>query len=119
MRPTRRIKTSTRDALGELDRLRQQAMGSAPVRSPRTTAARPATRAAAATNGAGELHRDIQLTLPRADFHRARRFSLTLQVQDGDQQVVESVQDFQVDFSDTASIEKILLRLNIALAPKG
>ncbi len=75
-------------------------------------------REAAASNGTGELRRDIQLTLPREDFRRARRFSVTLQVEDGDDRVMEAVRNFQVDLHDTESVEKLLLRLNIALAPK-
>ncbi len=100
-------KTSQRNVLDELERLRQEAMG-----SPSTT------REAAAGNGTGELRRDIQLTLPREDFRRARRFSVTLQVEDADAQVVEAVRNFHVDLHDTESLEKLLLRLNIALATK-
>ena len=72
----------------------------------------------AASNGTGELRRDIQLTLPRADFRRARRFSVTLQVEDEDARVVEAVRNLRVDLHDTESVEKLLLRLNIALATK-
>lgn len=99
-------KTSNRNVLEELERLRQQAMGPAPQRS------------AASTNGAGELRRDIQLTLARDDFRRARRFSVTLQVEDEESRVVESVRDLRVDLRNTESLEKLLLRLNIALASK-
>lgn len=99
-------KTSHRNVLEELERLRQQAMGPAPQRS------------APSTNGTGELRRDIQLTLARDDFRRARRFSVTLQVEDAESQVVESVRNLRVDLRDTESLEKLLLRLNIALAAK-
>lgn len=100
-------KTSQRNVLDELERLRQEAMG------PSST-----TREKAGTNGTGELRRDIQLTLPREDFRRARRFSVTLQVEDADDRVVEAVRNFQVDLHDTESVERLLLRLNIALATK-
>ena len=104
-------KTSNRNVLEELERLRQEAMsGAAPARTP--------SRAAAGRNGGGELRRDIQLTLTRADFRRARRFSVTLQVEDEDQQVVEAVRNLRVDLHDTESVEKLMLRLNIALAAK-
>jgi len=100
-------KTSQRNVLDELERLRQEAMG-APA----------GERPAAASNGTGELRRDIQLTLPRADFRRARRFSVTLQVEDEDARVVEAVRNLRVDLHDTESVEKLLLRLNIALSTK-
>jgi len=103
-------KTSNRNVLEELERLRQEAM-SGPTRA-------TATRAAAGKNGSGELRRDIQLTLTRDDFRRARRFSVTLQVEDEDQQVVEAVRNLRVDLKNTESVEKLLLRLNIALAAK-
>ena len=104
-------KTSNRNVLEELERLRQEAMSGAAV-------ARTPSRAAAGRNGGGELRRDIQLTLTRADFRRARRFSVTLQVEDEDQQVVEAVRNLRVDLHDTESVEKLMLRLNIALAAK-
>lgn len=104
-------KTSNRNVLAELERLRKEAIGT-PTPKPAPAAAAPST------NGTGELRRDIQLTLPRADFQRARRFSVTLQVEDADSQVVEAVRNLRVDLHDTASVEKLLLRLNIALAAK-
>lgn len=110
-----------RDVLSELERLRQTVRTPAPrvaekpLEKPAPAPVRPA---AAAQNGTGELHRDIQLTLPRADFARARRFTLTLQVEDGERRVVEAVRNLEVDLAHTESIDKILLRLNIALAAK-
>jgi mutual gliding-motility protein MglA len=106
-----------RDVLSELERLRQtvRAPGAKVPEKPVPAPLRPA---AAGQNGAGELHRDIQLTLPRADFDRARRFTLTLQVEDGERRVVEAVRNLEVDLAHHESIDKILLRLNIALAAK-
>ncbi len=104
-------KTSSRNVLEELERLRQEAMGPPPAKT-------AAARHAASGNGAGELRRDIQLTLPEKVFRRARRFSVTIEVEDADQKVVEAVRNLRVDLQDTASLEKLLLRLNIALAPK-
>jgi signal recognition particle receptor subunit beta len=104
-------KTSNRNVLEELERLRQEAMGPPSAKS-------AATRHAAGGNGTGELRRDIQLTLPEKVFRRARRFSVTLEVEDADQKVVEAVRNLRVDLQDTANLEKLLLRLNIALAPK-
>ena len=99
-------KTSSRNVLEELERLRKQAMRG------------PSPSAPAQGNGAGELRRDIQLTLPRDEFRRARRFSVTLEVEDEDRRVVEAVRDLRVDLQDTGSLEKLLLRLNIALSAK-
>src|SRR6185436_4354052 len=84
------------DVLSELERLRQEATArprppAATTTPPRTAAAAPiapaATPAAAPlpaapratppnVNGNGELSRSIEMTLKRADFQRARRFSV-------------------------------------------
>ena len=66
------------------------------------------TARGARTTGAGK----------RADFQRARRLRLSFQVEDEQQQVVEAVHDLQVDITDTAQLEKLLLRLNISLHAK-
>jgi signal recognition particle receptor subunit beta len=95
------------DVLGELEKLRQQTQG--PARRLRGRGG----------NGHGELSREIQLTLKRDDFQRLRRFTVTLQVEDENQQVVESVRDFHVDIQDPKSLQKVLLKLNIALNSKG
>jgi signal recognition particle receptor subunit beta len=112
-------KAAPRDVLSELERLRQTVRTPLP-KAPETRPASPPVRppAAVAVNGSGELHRDIQLTLPRADFLRARRFSVTLQVEDDERRVVESVRNLEVELGHNDSIDKILLRLNIALAAK-
>lgn len=110
------------DVDGELARLRKEALQ-------RHSATRRATRrrtsdrrsAAEGSNGKRELSRDIKMTLKRPDFDRARRFTLSFQVKDDDDQVVDSVQGLQVDLGDLASgtdLSKVLLRLNIALQPK-
>ena len=69
----------------------------------------------ASQNGRSEVSRNVELTLKRADFERVRRFSLTLQVEDGDSQVVEKVQGLRVEVSDPSDFKKLLLRLNVAL----
>jgi len=102
------------DVLSELEKLRREAMqqpagGSGP--SPR-----PAAQAA--TNGRGELSRTIEMTLRRADFQRARRFLVSFQVEDDQHRVMDAVRDLQVDIKETASLEKLLLRLNISLNSK-
>ena len=83
--------------------------------SGRAGAARPA---AASSNGKRELSRDIKLTLKRPDFERARRFTLSFQVEDEDNRVVDSVRGLQVDLGAPGELAKVLLRLNIALQAK-
>jgi hypothetical protein len=105
------------DVLGELEKLRSQAMAKGgPTSGP--AAAPAAAPAPAATNGRGELSRNIEMTLKRADFKRARRLRLSFQVEDEQHQVVEAIHDLQVDIKDAAHLEKLLLRLNIALHAK-
>ena len=94
------------DVLGELEKLRSQAMAKTPAAP------------AASTNGRSEVSRNIEMTLKRADFQRARRLLLSFQVEDEQNQVVEAVRDLQVDITDAAHLEKLLLRLNIALHAK-
>ncbi|MCB1055984.1 MAG: hypothetical protein KDD11_10815, partial [Acidobacteria bacterium] len=97
------------DVLGELEKLRQEVRGRP----------HPPRKAKPASNGHGELSREIQMTVDRADFRRLRRISLNLQVEDEDHRVVNSVRDFHVDIRDPQSLEKVLLRLSIALNAKG
>ena len=89
------------DALSELERLRRSAMGST-----------------SSTNGNGHLHRNVQLTLKRDDYQRARRVSVTLSVEDENQRVVDTVRDLKVDIRDPRELEKVSLKLDIALQPK-
>ena len=98
------------DVLAELERIRKQALSS---RQPAAASAQPA-----AANGKHEINREIQLSLKRSDFDRAKRFLLTLQVEDGQHQVMEAVKDFQVDIGSVAEHQKVVLRLNIALRTK-
>jgi mutual gliding-motility protein MglA len=104
------------DVLGELEKLRREAMhqpSGAPAAPPP-----PAKAAAAATNGRGELSRTIELTLKKSDFARARRFLVSFQVEDEEHRVMDAVRDLQVDLKDVGGLEKLLLRLNIALNSK-
>jgi hypothetical protein len=92
------------DVLSELEKLRRQALEPLPGGAP-----------AAARNGRGEMSRSVELNLPRADFARARRVLVTLEIEDEQNRVVEAVRDLQVDIKDAAKLQKLLLRLNIAL----
>jgi hypothetical protein len=117
------------DVLAELEKIRRQALRPiaaptvAPVASPPAAAPpaqAPVTPAppSVSSNGKHEINREIQLTLKRGDFERAKRFLLTLQVEDGQHQVMEAVRDFQVDLGGMPQHQKVVLRLNIALRTK-
>jgi hypothetical protein len=115
------------DVLGELEKLRREAAAgpaTSPPRptqtGPRPTLAPPAPAAAslAGGNGRGELSRSIELTLRRADFLRAKRVLISFQVEDDQHRVMDAVRDLAVDIKDAAGLEKLLLRLNIALNAK-
>ena len=58
------------------------------------------------------------MTLKRSDFARARRILLSFQVEDEQHRVVDAVHDLPVEIKDTADLEKLLLRFNIALHAK-
>jgi signal recognition particle receptor subunit beta len=105
--PRPAARKSSLDVLGELEKLRQQ-----------TKAPGTGTAAAARTNGRHELSRDIEMTLRRTDLQRARRVLISFQVEDDQHQVMDSVRDLPVEIQDAASIENLLLRLNIALNTK-
>lgn len=119
-------KTRSVDVLGELEKLRREAMRPAAPLSPAAPAnqadrpERPRAGARSATavardNGRAELSRSIEMTLKRADFERARRFLVSFQVEDDQHRVVDAVRNLQVEIKDAAGLEKLLLRLNIAL----
>lgn len=107
------------DVLGELEKLRQQARAPAPAAPAGVAPAAPAGPAAKApTNGRHELSRNLEMTLDRADLRRARRVLVSFQFEDEQSQVVNAVRDLPVDIQEAASLEKLLLRLNIALNAK-
>jgi hypothetical protein len=117
-------KGRTMDVLGELEKLRREAAAgpaTAAPRPPSQTGPRPAPApppAAAGANGRGELSRSIELTLRRADFQRAKRVLVSFQVEDDQHRVMDAVRDLAVDIKDASGLEKLLLRLNIALNAK-
>ena len=112
----------TVDVLSELEKLRTEAMRQpaqpAPRPPARPTAPATGAPAAAPSNGRGELSRTVELTLRRSDFQRARRFIVSFQVEDEQHRVMDAVRDLQVEIKDAPSLEKLLLRLNIALHAK-
>jgi signal recognition particle receptor subunit beta len=118
-------KGRTMDVLGELEKLRREAAAgpaTAAPRPPSPAGPRPAPTPPAAggigANGRGELSRNIELTLRRADFLRAKRVLVSFQVEDDQHRVMDAVRDLAVDIKDAAGLEKLLLRLNIAKTAK-
>jgi signal recognition particle receptor subunit beta len=125
-------KSRSVDVLTELEKLRREAMQPA-ASQPAHAAAQSAASAAAARlaaksaaglaraaagNGRAELSRNIELTLKRSDFARARRVLLSFQVEDEQHRVVDAVRDLPVEIKDIADLEKLLLHFNIALHAK-
>ncbi len=104
----------TLDALTELERLRSEATNKKRVVP--AAGARPGS--APPTNGHGQFFREFQLTMKRADFARARRVSLSLSVEDDDRRVVDTVRGLEVEIQDPSDLDKVLLKLNIALHSK-
>lgn len=103
------------DVLGELEKLRRQV--SAPTAHTSAPAA-PEAAKPSSTNGRHELSQSFEMTLHRADLQRARRILVSFQVEDEQNQVVEALRDVPVDIRDVAHLEKLLLRLNVALHAK-
>ena len=107
------------DVLSELERLRREALQPAGSRPPAAAAPGGAAAGAPGKNGnRGELSRNIELTLKRSDLQRARRFLVSFQVEDDQNRIVDAVRDLPVEIKDAAQLEKLLLRLNIALNAK-
>jgi signal recognition particle receptor subunit beta len=100
------------DVLGELEKLRQGTKAPAPA------AAAAAAVKAAGTNGRHELSRNVEMNLKRSDLQRAKRVLISFQVEDDQNQVMDSVRDLPVEITDAASLEKLLLHFNIALNAK-
>lgn len=92
--------------MAELEKLRRQAL-------------HPRGGRAAARNGRSEIRREVQVHLAPDDFRRAHRCSLTLQLEDRDEQVLDEVRQVRIDFEDMSSLEELQLRFMIALNTKS
>ena len=90
------------DILAELDKIRKQALGSSPQSQPTES------------NGSRRIDHDIDLRLSRDHLSRAKRFSLSLDLHDENDTVVDSFKR-GVDLDDVSTLDQLLLRLNIAL----
>ncbi len=106
--PKPKPKASGLDALAELEKLRKEAFTSKP-------AAAKAAAPAEARNGKHEIIRELRLLMSRNNFNRARRFSLTVQLEDAEHRPVDVARHLHVDIDDVSSLEQLLLRLDIAL----
>lgn len=100
------------DALAELEKLRKEAF-TAPRPAPGKTAT--ATTTAEPRSGKQEISRELNLLLSPTHFHRARRFSLTVQLEDAEHRPVDTARHLHVDLDDVSSLEQLLLRLHITL----
>lgn len=115
-------RTSGLDALAELEKIRELAFRpkskpeTAPA--PAAAAARPPAPRAAERNGAGEISRELELGLARADRGRIRRLTFLVHAEDETEGAPLSEARFHVDLEDTDALEKILLHLNIALSTR-
>ena len=96
-------KLSGFDALAELEKLRRQ-----------TLKPRPAKAAAPSVNGSREIKKDLSLDFDKEALGRARRFSLTLRLEDAAHQPLDSERQMHVEF-DAESLDELMVRLNIAL----
>ena len=99
--------------MGELEQLRRQAT----TGGPRSKAAKKPSLSS--SNGRSEIHRRLQVDLGRSDFERVRRCKISLVLEDGEAQVVDTVKEVSVELDDPASFRQLLLRLQIALHGEG
>ena len=92
------------DALAELEKLRKQTLKS------------KAKGGTEATNGRQEIRKSLQLSLPPGDLSRAKRFALTVQLEDADHRLLDQAKEFHVELDTDGSLEQVLLNLKIALS---
>ncbi len=107
------IRTSRRNVMDELEKLRRQT-GTAGAR---TKASKKASVGVA--NGRSEIHRRLRVGLGRDDFERVRRCKISLTLEDEQEQVVDTFEELSVEVDDPASFRQLLLRLQIALHTEG
>ena len=91
------------DILAELEKIRQETSGQ--------------KHAAGNQNGRRRIDQNLRFLLDREHLRRAHRLSLDIQLEDADRQVVERFSD-AIDVDDPATLEHLLLRLQIALQPR-
>ena len=94
------------DVLAELEKLRKQTLD-------------PRAARAARANGRQEIRRELDLGLGDA-VSKARRFSLTLQVEDDEHRaLLAEAHQLTVDIDRPGDVEQLMLRLQIALRSSG
>ena len=70
-------------------------------------------------DGDGKLSREVLMQLQRADLQRTRRVSMSLRLEDEDNNVVHEVQGVELDVQSPHSSDELLLQFNIRLNPNG
>ena len=72
-----------------------------------------------ASGNGGRASRDVLLSLQEADFRRAERLLVNVQVEDGQREIMHEVRNLQWDLSDSGAVDELGVRLNIAVNGKG
>jgi len=120
------LKTISKQTLMVLaKRLERETTGATPRPAPparklgavKPTAARPVIAPPVATlatsdNGHRQMTREIEMALSSDDLKRVRRLSLSLSLEDSDEQVLHQ-ENRTFDLEDASALEKLLLQLNI------
>jgi hypothetical protein len=96
------------DILAELERIREQ--------GPRPSGAQAERSPGNVLNGSRNIDDRLRFEMPRGDLQRARRVRLQLSVEDGGE-VLETFESGW-DLEDPESLERLRLRLDIALGPR-
>ncbi len=91
------------DALAELEKLRKQTLKSK-------------SKGSEAVNGRQEIRKSLQLSLSPGDLSRAKRFALTVQLEDAEHRLLDQAKEFHVELDSDGSLEQVLLNLKIALS---
>jgi len=79
----------------------------------------PQTAAAPPDDGDGRLSRDVLMQLSEGDFHRAKKLSLNLRLEDDEQQLVHEIRGVELELQSHPNPKEVLLQLNIRLNPDG
>jgi small GTP-binding protein len=112
-----RRQTSQINVVQEIENLRKQAMRPSGSGSTGALAA-AAPPTAASPDGTKELHRSLQLKMPRQHWEQARKLVINLDIADGNQHALESLRDLKIDLEQPSDASKLVLRLSVVLTPR-
>jgi len=59
------------------------------------------------------------MQLSEGDFHRAKKLSLNLRLEDDEQQLVHEIRGVELELQSHPNPKEVLLQLNIRLNPDG